>query len=385
MLYFIVNNVHVDYVALIWEGLHYSLMHPTTFVPYPRLIKLIIDYILMNYPDIPNQTNELHHYVANDEVLQSIFNSGKTKGRAVPLSQSQPTESSQGTNRTLSAPRKQPDPETLIPTAKQIDVEILDDATQVSIALAKSAEEYEAQQNVKEHLLNEDVNKLVEGEESDANQFANEMMLSHEDLDTKIYLGNHNKSPEAKKVVECVFVDEEVDKETTEVASIQRKWKGSIEIRDTPLATPTRSPRTDSLSLDKEKLQESTASKPSSSLSKHKFDRSRHLRGAIACMSRRKGYMLQYTKKSFMPKYDMNTLAKKFKETLKEVEQERTRAELSSQVSNDIATNRDDKQAHPADFVVCIALKYNFEKPSSHNEPCRVDAFHKQDHEVHRD
>ncbi|GJV10841.1 ribonuclease H-like domain-containing protein, partial [Tanacetum coccineum] len=71
------------------------------------------------------------------------------------------------------------------------------------------------------------------------------------------------------------------------------------------------------------------------------------------------------------------------------IEQERTRAELSSQVSNDIATNvppqRDDKKAHPADFVVCIALKYNFEKPSSHNEPCRVDAFRKQDREVHRD
>ncbi|GKE69652.1 hypothetical protein Tco_1527724, partial [Tanacetum coccineum] len=229
MFYCIVNNVHVDYVSLIWEGLHYLLMHPTTYVPYPRFMKLIIDYILMKYPDIPNQTNELHHYVANDEVVQSIFNFGKTNekdSRSISL-------------KIVIKKRNQPDPETLIPTAEQIDVEILDDATQ-------------------------DVNKLVEGEES-----------SHEDPDTKIYLGNHNESPEAKKVVECVFVDEEVDKETTEVVSIQRKWKGSIDIRDTPLATPTRSPRTDSLSSDKEKLQESTASKPSSSLSKHKFDRSR--------------------------------------------------------------------------------------------------------------
>nr|GEY12299.1 hypothetical protein [Tanacetum cinerariifolium] len=168
-------------------------------------------------------------------------------------------------------------------------------------------------------------------------------MLSHEDPDTRIDLGNHKESPEAKKVVEYVYVDEEVDKETTKVVLIQRKCKGSMEIRDTPLATPTRSLMIDSLSSYKEKLQELTASKPSSSLSKLKFDHLRHLRSTITHMSRRQWYMLQHIRKSFMPRYGMNTLAKKFEETLKEVvpkmEQERTRAELSSRVSNDIATN----------------------------------------------
>ncbi|GKE65946.1 hypothetical protein Tco_1520107 [Tanacetum coccineum] len=80
-------------------------------------------------------------------LMMKLYNPYSTLGRqreeiAVPLSQSQPTKSSKGKNRTLSTSRKQPDPETLIPTAEQIDVEILDDATQVSIALAKSAEEY---------------------------------------------------------------------------------------------------------------------------------------------------------------------------------------------------------------------------------------------------
>ncbi|GJV58252.1 hypothetical protein Tco_1459257 [Tanacetum coccineum] len=46
MFYCIVNNVHVDYGALIQEGLNYQLMHPTTNVPYPRFTKIIIDHIL---------------------------------------------------------------------------------------------------------------------------------------------------------------------------------------------------------------------------------------------------------------------------------------------------------------------------------------------------
>ncbi|GJW44127.1 hypothetical protein Tco_0072926 [Tanacetum coccineum] len=136
--------------------------------------------------------------------------------------------------------RKQPDPKTTIHTAEQIDITNLDEATQVSIATANIIEGYEAQQAVKkvdEHLI-------------DAN------IKNQEDLDTRIDPKSHKESPEAKKVAEIVSVDENVEEELAEVALIRRKGKGSLEIKDTPLATPTRSPRTitDSLSLDKEKL-----------------------------------------------------------------------------------------------------------------------------------
>ncbi|GJU81514.1 hypothetical protein Tco_1283879 [Tanacetum coccineum] len=174
--------------------------------------------------------------------------------------------------------------------AEQIDVANLDKTTQVSIALAKRED-----------------------------STANELMLSLEDPSTKIDPGSYKESSEVKKADEYVSVNEEVDEETVEAELIQRKGKGSLEIRYTPLATPTKSPRTESLSLDKEKLQELTAFKPLSSLSRSKSDRSRHLRGAIARISRRQGYMLQHMKKSFIPRYDMNTLTNKFEETLKEV------------------------------------------------------------------
>ncbi|GJR29695.1 hypothetical protein Tco_1105927 [Tanacetum coccineum] len=61
--------------------------------------------------------------------------------------------------------RKQPDPKTPILTAEQIDITNLGKASQVSIATAKSIEDNEAQQAIKrvdEHLMDEDIEKLVE-------------------------------------------------------------------------------------------------------------------------------------------------------------------------------------------------------------------------------
>ncbi|GKC53097.1 hypothetical protein Tco_1075842 [Tanacetum coccineum] len=140
MLYYVINNVHVDYAALIWEGLHSSLMHPTTNIPYPRFTKIVTDHILTMHPDISKRTNEPYYIVENDKVVKSIFNSGK----------------------------------------------------------AKSTKEYETQHAIKkvdEHLLDEDIKKLVEGEEPDANKFVDDMMLSQEDPNTRIDPRSHKESP----------------------------------------------------------------------------------------------------------------------------------------------------------------------------------------------
>ncbi|GJY50580.1 retrovirus-related pol polyprotein from transposon TNT 1-94 [Tanacetum coccineum] len=42
MLYCFVNNIHVDYAELMWEGIYYSLHYPATSIPYPRFTKIII-------------------------------------------------------------------------------------------------------------------------------------------------------------------------------------------------------------------------------------------------------------------------------------------------------------------------------------------------------
>nr|GEU38261.1 copia protein [Tanacetum cinerariifolium] len=68
MLYYFVNNVHVDYVELLWEGLHYSLEHPSTLIPYPRFTKLIVGYYMTTYPEISRRV----HYLEHDEMKSRV-------------------------------------------------------------------------------------------------------------------------------------------------------------------------------------------------------------------------------------------------------------------------------------------------------------------------
>ncbi|GKC12421.1 hypothetical protein Tco_1009203 [Tanacetum coccineum] len=91
-------------------------------------------------------------------------------GLDVPQTQSQPTESTQRTHRTTSAPRS-PNPATEPADAnkKKTDEMILQDTIQVSLAEHKSHEEQEARENVAlvyEHLVAEEIEKLVKNPEN---------------------------------------------------------------------------------------------------------------------------------------------------------------------------------------------------------------------------
>ncbi|GJV07551.1 retrovirus-related pol polyprotein from transposon TNT 1-94 [Tanacetum coccineum] len=79
MLYCFVNNVHVDYVDLLWEGLHYSLEHPSTLIPYHRFTKLIVSHYMTTYPKISKRVRNKYQNLEHDEMVKSIFNSGKNK------------------------------------------------------------------------------------------------------------------------------------------------------------------------------------------------------------------------------------------------------------------------------------------------------------------
>ncbi|GJW42431.1 retrovirus-related pol polyprotein from transposon TNT 1-94, partial [Tanacetum coccineum] len=134
MLYCFVNNIHVDYAELLWEGLYYSLHHPTSSIPYPRFTKIIISHYMTSFLEISRRARDTYHNLNDDDIMKNIFNSGRYKdkvgmqipewmiseemkntehyrmyaevfGLDVPLTQSQPTESTQGTHRTPSAPR----------------------------------------------------------------------------------------------------------------------------------------------------------------------------------------------------------------------------------------------------------------------------------------
>ncbi|GJR51077.1 retrovirus-related pol polyprotein from transposon TNT 1-94 [Tanacetum coccineum] len=52
MMYFFVNNIHVDYAKLLWEGLYYSLHHLTSSIPCLRFTKIIISHYMTSFPEI---------------------------------------------------------------------------------------------------------------------------------------------------------------------------------------------------------------------------------------------------------------------------------------------------------------------------------------------
>ncbi|GJU56378.1 retrovirus-related pol polyprotein from transposon TNT 1-94 [Tanacetum coccineum] len=271
MLYCFVNNLHVDYANLLWEGFHYSLEHPTTLIPYPRFTKLIVSHYMTAFSKISRRDRDKYHTLEDDEMVKNIFNSGKHKdgvrmkilswmitdemkltenyrmyaavfGIDVPMTQSQPIESTQGTHRTTSAP---------------------------SLAEQKSREELEAKQNkdkVKEHLMAEEIEKLVEGMEN----------------------VEENVKVEITAVVQPVNVNEEEEESAKDDYELRRKEKGKHveESRNTPSPTTIRSPRIHStlISSDIKKLQELTVNDPppssftpSSSSPKPKLFASQHI------------------------------------------------------------------------------------------------------------
>ncbi|GJT50683.1 hypothetical protein Tco_0976840 [Tanacetum coccineum] len=280
MMYCFINNIHVDYEELLWEGLHYSLHHLTSLIPYARFTKIIISHYMTNFSEISRHARDTYHNLKDDDIMKNIFNSGRHKDKVgmkisdwmiseemnhienyqmyaevfgidVPLTQSQPTESTQGRHRTPSAPRS-PNPKvdagvssTLkrstmirfcipqrrstcltppapVPTVDKVDEMILQDTLQVSL-VDKSREEQEARENVElvnKHLASEEIEKMVD--------------------EPKMLL----MIVQSLRMMIKIFpaLEEEI---TDEVYELKRMEKGKIveESRSTPSPTPIRSPR----------------------------------------------------------------------------------------------------------------------------------------------
>ncbi|GJV31868.1 hypothetical protein Tco_1392268 [Tanacetum coccineum] len=233
-------------------------------------------------------------------------------GIDVPLTQSQPTESTQGTHRTPSAPRSpNPDKEVTessaprrstvirlrlperrsthltppapVPTVDKADENILQDTLQISLAEHKSHEEQEARENVAlvdEHLASEEIEKMLDGQENIIDDSSIPRNDESNIPGTRIEPRSDKESPEVEiakekevdiskekeveqtNVVILVNVNYEDEEITDEVYELKRRGKGKIveETRNSPIPTPIRSPRihTNLVSSDTEKLQELT-------------------------------------------------------------------------------------------------------------------------------
>ncbi|GKB60768.1 hypothetical protein Tco_0916954, partial [Tanacetum coccineum] len=181
---------------------------------------------------ISEEMKHIEHYRMYAEVF----------GLDVPLTQSQPTESTQGTHRTPIAPRRStrltlPAP---APTVDKADEMILQDTLQLSLAKHKSQEEQEARENVElvnKHLVSEEIEKMIEGSKN----IIDDSLLPRTDEPnipgTRLEPRSDKESPkveittdevEITNVVILVNVNEEEDEITDEVYELKRREKGKI-------------------------------------------------------------------------------------------------------------------------------------------------------------
>ncbi|GKA81548.1 hypothetical protein Tco_0788240 [Tanacetum coccineum] len=262
------------YAELLWEGLYYSLHHPTSSIPYPRFTKIIISHYMTCFPDISRRARDMYHNLQDDDIMKNIFNSGRHKDKVgmqipdwmitkemkhtehyrmyaevfrldVPLTQSQPTESIQGTHRTPIAPRStRLTPPAPMPTIDKADEMILQDTLQIE--------------------------KMVEGLENVIDDNSTPRNDEPNIPGTRLEPKSDNESPEVEitndeemeitNVVIPINVNEEEEEITDEVYELKRREKGKIveESRSTLFPTPIRSPRihSDLVSSDTKKLQE---------------------------------------------------------------------------------------------------------------------------------
>ncbi|GKE72553.1 hypothetical protein Tco_1534594 [Tanacetum coccineum] len=302
IMYCFVNNIPVNYAELLWEGLYYSLHHPTSSIPYPRFTKVIISHYMTCFLDISRRARDMYHNLQDDDIMKNIFNSGRHKdkvGMQIPnwmITEEMkhiehyrmlPTHKKDTTE--LSAPKRSTvihfrllerrsthlTPIAPVPTINKADVMILQDTIQVSLVEHKSQEEQEAKENVElinKHLVSEEIEKKVEGSENviddslpprnDEPQIPSTKIEPGSDKESlEVEITNHEEV-EITNVVIPVNVNEEKEEITDEVYELKRREKGKIikEYRSTPFPTPIRSPRTHTnlVSLDTEKHQELT-------------------------------------------------------------------------------------------------------------------------------
>ncbi|GKC00935.1 hypothetical protein Tco_0987071 [Tanacetum coccineum] len=221
------------------------------------------------YKIFSKRARDAYHNLQDDDIMKNIFNSGRNKNKVgmripawmitdemkltkhykmyaevfgldVPLTQSQPTESTQGTHRDNLAP--------LVQSAEKADEMILQDMIQVSLAEHKSHEEQEARENVAlvyEHLAAEEIEKLVE----DPENVDDSSPPRHDDTSipgTRLEPRSDKKSLEVEIVQEkeedrTKDTEVEPDKDTSNREGV--KGKTVEETRFHQFSSPTRSPR----------------------------------------------------------------------------------------------------------------------------------------------
>ncbi|GJW81371.1 hypothetical protein Tco_0145346 [Tanacetum coccineum] len=208
LFHVVINRTNVDYAALLlWDFMN-NVFQKKEAIYYPRFIKLIIVDLMKKFLDIPQRVDEDYHSIKVDTSLEihatDDFKEYETVfvGVDVPMNQPQPVLSTQGTYRSIPRAHRTPTVSTASHQGKkrkQNRDEVVE-VTILSLTLRKTALAIEAQENiakVQEKLDEEEIEKMVEGdedEESYASMFSDSMINDDvDDSSTKIEPGSHKE------------------------------------------------------------------------------------------------------------------------------------------------------------------------------------------------
>ncbi|GJT19990.1 hypothetical protein Tco_0878696 [Tanacetum coccineum] len=379
MLYCFVNNIHVDYAELMWEGIYYSLHHPATSIPYPRFTKIIISHYMTIFPDISRRARDAYHNLQDDDIMKNIFNSGRTKnkvGMRIPAwmitGEMKLTEHYKMQSARLTPPVP-------VPSVEKADEMILQDMIQ--------------------HLPAEEIEKLVEDPEnvndsspprhddtsipgtrleprSDKESPEVEIVQEKEEettKDTEVEPDKDTPMVDVTNIVPPVNVDDEEDEITDEVFELRKRVKGKNveETRISLIPSPTRSPRNLStlVSSDTEKLQELTVTHPtpSSGSSEPKLTKTNRLLSLIKAkpnrfkryksffheLQGRYGYLFAHLKKRFMPRTSSDQLADNLHDVMMETLPSLVKEKVTEQVKKEVpAQVRDQVPVYLAEGLI---------------------------------
>ncbi|GJW75821.1 hypothetical protein Tco_0135191 [Tanacetum coccineum] len=341
-----VSAFYTKYLAQPWQ----TMFKKKEAIQYPRFIKLIITDVMMKFPNIPKRLEEDYHSIKDDILLISVYTTGNVLVRGMLILDAFLTDEIRETNdfkegtpralrsltvsaspqenkkrkqtggessstRIIIKKRKQTTP-SIPPLGDDRERDALAEATLLSLTLHKTALEAEARENiakVQEKLDEEEIERIVEGEEDEesyASAFAD--CVFNDDVDDtgcKIEPGSHkekleNIDDDVVEIEKETNVDDTSDKLLDEVVkekevNMSRSQEIRKEQKQTLIPSPIRSPRNVS-SLDKTISEELTAdvspttattSKILSKLKQKKKSfthKARNLPGSIAGMSRQR-------------------------------------------------------------------------------------------------
>nr|GEU33657.1 hypothetical protein [Tanacetum cinerariifolium] len=225
MLNCFVNNIHVDYADLLWEGLHYSLEHLSTLITYPRFTKLIVSHYMTAFLEISRRACDKYHNLEDDIMVKNIFNSGKHNdgvGMKIPSCM-------------ITDEMKLMENYQMYVAVFGDDDIILQDTIKLSPVELKSHDKLEAKQNVQkveEHLIAEGIEKLVEGAENEKNDEVDSATLrqndNQNDPSTWLEPRSNTKSPEEEITVEVqpININEEEEESAEDDYEFKRREKG---------------------------------------------------------------------------------------------------------------------------------------------------------------